>query len=80
MPLPQHQLQALFARLLPRPTPPQEVEAAAAKQSAAAAQSLEQLREGLAAKAADVARRIERANKRAGKMPELAQMLAPFLG
>ena len=66
---------ALAAALLP-----QEAEAAATKQRATAARSLEQLREGLAAKAADVGRKIDRANKRAGKMPELAQMLAPFLG
>ncbi len=62
------------------PLSSQDAEAAASKQRTAAARGLEQLRDALAAKAADVGRKIERANKRAGKMPELAQMLAPFLG
>ena len=69
--------------MLPKPLPRrplQEAEEAATKQHAQVARGLEALREGLAAKAAEVARRIDRANKRAGKMPELAQMLAPFLG
>lgn len=57
----------------------QETEAAASKQHAAAVQGLEQLRDSLATKAAGVDRKIERANKKASKMPELAQMLAPFL-
>jgi len=64
----------------PYPTLPQETEAAASKQHAAAVQGLEQLRDTLAAKAAEAERKIERANKKASKMPELAQMLAPFLG
>lgn len=68
----------------PRNPPPfhasQEAEATASKQRTAAARGLEQLRESLAAKAVEVGRKIERANKRAGKMPELAHMLAPFLG
>ena len=58
----------------------QEAEAAAAKQRAAAACELERFRERLAQQAADAGRRIERAGRKAGKMPELAQMLAPFLG
>ncbi|KAI7844325.1 hypothetical protein COHA_002123 [Chlorella ohadii] len=57
-----------------------ETEAAASKQRTAAARGLEQLRDTLAAKAAEAERKIERANKKASKMPELAQMLAPFLG
>jgi len=57
----------------------QEAEAAASKQRAAHARSLEALRESLASKAADVSARIERGSKRAGKMPELAQVLLPFL-
>lgn len=57
----------------------QEAEAAAAKQRAASARGLEQLRTQLASKAAEVGRRIDRNNKRSGKMPELAQMLQPFL-
>ena len=57
----------------------QEAEGAAAKQRAAAAQSVAGVREALAGKAAEVAQRIERGSKRAGKMPELAQMLMPFL-
>lgn len=66
----------------PALSPPtkQEAEAAAGKQHAAAARSLEQLREELAAKAGEVECKIERGSKKAGKMPELAQMLAPFLG
>ncbi|KAI3438631.1 hypothetical protein D9Q98_001053 [Chlorella vulgaris] len=56
-----------------------EVEAAAGKQRAAAATSLESTRAALVARAADVARKIERGSKKASKMPELAQMLMPFL-
>lgn len=58
---------------------PQEAEAAAGKQRAAASASLESMRAALAARAAEVARRIERGSKKASKMPELAQMLMPFL-
>jgi hypothetical protein len=57
-----------------------EAEAAAVKQRAAAAQAAEQLRESVAARVADAAGRIERGSRRAAKMPELASMLAPFLG
>jgi hypothetical protein len=67
------------ALLLLRPAWPQEVEAAAGKQRAAAATSLESTRAALVARAADVARKIERGSKKASKMPELAQMLMPFL-
>lgn len=56
-----------------------EAEAAAGKQRAAASASLESMRAALAARAAEVARRIERGSKKASKMPELAQMLMPFL-
>lgn len=72
-------MQALCSSPAP-PAPPQETEAAASKQHAAAVQGLEQLRDSLASQAADAERKIERANKKASKMPELAQMLAPFLG
>jgi hypothetical protein len=69
----------------PTPPPPcpsarlQEAEGAAAKQRAAAAQSVAGVRHALAAKAAEVAQKIERGSKKAAKMPELAQMLMPFL-
>jgi hypothetical protein len=33
----------------------------------------------MAARAADVARKVERGSRKASKMPELAQMLMPFL-
>lgn len=56
-----------------------EAEAAANKQRTAQARSLEGVREALAAKASDVARKIERGSRKASKMPELAQMLMPFL-
>ncbi|PRW58744.1 ASYNAPTIC 3 [Chlorella sorokiniana] len=71
------QYQALYDRVEAAVT---ETEAAASKQHAAAVQGLEQLRDSLATKAAEAERKIERASKKAGKMPELAQMLAPFLG
>ena len=64
----------------PSRRPLQEAAAAAAKQHAAAVRGLEELREGLRAKAGALQAKIERGSRKAGKMPELAQMLAPFLG
>lgn len=62
-----------------QPPPAQEAEEQAGKQRAAHARALEGLREGLARRAAEVAARIERSSRKAGKMPELAQVLLPFL-
>ncbi|KAL4425723.1 hypothetical protein ABPG75_009739 [Micractinium tetrahymenae] len=56
-----------------------EAEEEAGKQRAAHARALEGVREGLAQRAAEVSARIERSSRKAGKMPELAQVLLPFL-
>lgn len=57
----------------------QEAEKEAGKQRAEHARTLEGLREGLAQRTAEVVARIERSSRKAGKMPELAQVLLPFL-
>ena len=44
-----------------------------------AAAFLHTMRGEVAARANEVARKIERGSKKAAKMPELAQMLMPFL-
>ena len=59
--------------------PLQDAEEAAAKQRAAQARALSTLRDTLAQRAAEVASHIERSSRKAGKMPELAQVLLPFL-
>lgn len=70
----------LFPCQLPANSPRvQEVDAAAGKQRAAAAAELETLREAMAARAAEVGKKIERSSKKMTKLPEIAQVLQPFL-
>ncbi len=70
---------SLLPLLPPASDPPQEAEEAGGKQRAAQAASVEALRDAMAARAGEVSHAIERNSRRASKMPELAQMLMPFL-